>query len=123
MRLQACQQSFVTVQNPPSDFQLSDALSSLDVSQMSGSGDVSMMTAGAQTLASLAGFAHSAEAGQTSEQQQQVQAAINTKASSMITSLSGSASTLIDDPQSMDQVSDCVDYAVWASCWLDLCVC
>lgn len=90
--------------------QVTDALSSFDVGHVTGSGDLSMLTAGAQALQSLSNFAAGSSSGsdsssqQAQEEQKQVQSAIAAKAGAMINSLASSAGSLTDDPQTMSQV-------------------
>lgn len=107
--LQACEDAAVAIKQPPQEFKVADALTSFDVGQLSGAGDISVMAAGAQTLSSLSAFAQSssgvaASGGQASEEAKQVQTAIAAKTGAMINSLASSAATLIDDPQTMSQV-------------------
>lgn len=95
-----CEQKVVTVRSPPSDFKVTDALSSIDVNQMSGTGDVAVLAAGAQTLQSLVAFSSSGN----SDEAKKVQSAVTAKTNAMINSLASSATGLIQDPQSMQQV-------------------
>lgn len=85
---------------------MTDALTSFDVGQLSGAGDISVMAAGAQALSSLSAFAKtsSATGTQAQEEAKQVETAIAAKTGAMLNSLAGSASSLIDDPQTMSQV-------------------
>jgi hypothetical protein len=110
-----CQDTTVVVKEPAKNFKVTDALSSFDVGQLAGSGDVSVLAAGAQALQSLSdltnkgassGAAGDATAPQpTEEEQKQVQSAIAAKTKAMIISLASSAGSLVDDPQTMSQVS------------------
>jgi hypothetical protein len=115
---QTCEDAKVVVKEPPKSFKVTDALSSFDVGQLAGSGDVSVLAAGAQALQSLSDFASkggnssgaagvSAAPQQTEEEQKQVQSAIAAKTKAMISSLASSAGSLVDDPQTMSQVRSC----------------
>jgi hypothetical protein len=100
----------------PADFKVTDALTSLDVTQLSGAGDVSVMAAGAQALQSLASFADTAT--QTAEEKAQVQAAITAKTSSMIGAMASQVTSLLDDPKTMSQVGRMVPGSEAASVFL-----
>jgi hypothetical protein len=112
---QTCEDTTVVIKEPAKNFKVTDALSSFDVGQLAGSGDVSVLAAGAQALQSLSDFANkgssSGAAGDaaapqpTAEEQKQVQSAIAAKTKAMISSLASSAGSLVDDPQTMSQVS------------------
>ncbi|KAF6254423.1 hypothetical protein COO60DRAFT_1665172 [Scenedesmus sp. NREL 46B-D3] len=115
---QTCEDAKVVVKEPPTSFKVTDALSALDVGQLAGSGDVSVLAAGAQALQSLSEFASKAATSdtagpaavprQSAEEQKQVQSAIAAKTKAMISSLASSAGSLVDDPQSMSQVVSAV---------------
>jgi hypothetical protein len=99
-----CTQQPVVVNPAAADFKVADAVTAIDVGQLSGAKDVAVMAAGAQALQSLAKFAGDAAATQTAEEQEEVQTAIATKTSSMIGALAKDVNTLIDDPKTMAQV-------------------
>lgn len=96
----------MSIKEPPKDFKVTDALTSFDVGQLSGAGDISVMAAGAQALSSLSAFAKSSSAtgAQAQEEAKQVETAIAAKTGAMINSLASSAGNLIDDPATMSQV-------------------
>lgn len=98
----------VAIKEPPKSFKVTDALTSFDVGQLSGAGDISVMAAGAQALSSLSAFAKSSSSsgagGSTTQEVKQVETAIAAKTGAMISSLASSASGLMDDPQTMSQV-------------------
>jgi hypothetical protein len=110
-----CEDTTVVVKEPAKNFKVTDALSTFDVGQLAGSGDVSVLAAGAQALQSLSDFASKGASGgadgdaaasqPTEEEQKQVQSAIAAKTKAMISSLASSAGSLVDDPQTMSQVS------------------
>lgn len=99
-----CAQQPVVVDPAAADFKLADAVTAIDVGQLSGANDVAVMAAGAQALQSLATFASDAAATQTAAEKEEVQTAIATKTSSMIGALAKDVNTLIDDPKTMAQV-------------------
>ena len=103
---QVCEEAPVSIKQPPTNFKVTDALTSFDVGQLSGAGDISVMAAGAQALSSLSAFAKSSSASgvQAQEEAKQVETAIAAKTGAMLSSLAGSASNLMDDPQTMSQV-------------------
>lgn len=96
----------MSIKEPPKDFKVTDALTSFDVGQLSGAGDISVMAAGAQALSSLSAFTKSSSsaAGSTAQEVKQVETAIAAKTGAMISSLASSAGGLMDDPQAMSQV-------------------
>jgi hypothetical protein len=95
----------VAVREPPATFKVTDALTSFDVGQLSGTGDISVMAAGAQTLTSLSTFARSSSGSNVAlEEAKQVETAISAKTGAMINSLASSAGGLMDDPRTMSQV-------------------
>jgi hypothetical protein len=109
LHVQACQEELVTVREPPATFKVTDALTTFDVGQLSGTGDISVMAAGAQALTSLSTFARSSSGGGSGsnvapEEVKQVEIAIAAKTGAMISSLAGSAGGLMDDPRTMSQV-------------------
>jgi hypothetical protein len=131
---QTCEDATVVVKEPAKNFKVTDALSSFDVGQLAGSGDVSVLAAGAQALQSLSDFASKGSSSdaaggstavqQTDEEQKQVQSAIAAKTKAMISSLASSAGSLVDDPQTMSQVGCSaggwimpVSAAVLMQCW------
>jgi hypothetical protein len=107
----------VSIKQPAQGFKVSDALTSLDVSQLSGAGDISVMAAGAQALSSLSAYAQSSSsssssgggAGSTAQEVKQVETAIAAKTGAMISSLASSAGSLMDDPHTMAQVRGCLE--------------
>lgn len=107
-----CANQLVTVKAAAADFKVTDALTAINVAQLAGANDVSVMAAGAQALQSLAIFANDAAATQTADQQAQVQTAIAAKTSSMIGALAKDVNNLIDDPKTMSQVGLCL----WCNC-------
>lgn len=98
----------MNIREPPATFKVTDALTSFDVGQLSGIGDISVMATGAQTLTSLSTFARSSSSGGGSnvapEEVKQVETAIAAKTGAMINSLASSAVGLMDDPRTMSQV-------------------
>jgi hypothetical protein len=103
----------VSIKQPAPGFKVSDALTTLDVSQLSGAGDISVMAAGAQALSSLSAYAQSSSSssgragsstGSTAQEVKQVETAIAAKTGAMISSLASSAGSLMDDPHTMAQV-------------------
>jgi hypothetical protein len=102
---QLCQGAPVTVEAAPSTFSVAEALTSLDVAQLTATGDVGVLAAGAQALQSLSAFASSSAAeGQAQEQRAQVQAAIASKTNALVGMLAGNVADYLDDPQTMQQV-------------------
>ncbi|KAF8061401.1 hypothetical protein HT031_004492 [Scenedesmus sp. PABB004] len=107
----ACSEASVTVPAPAAaDFKVSDALTSFDVGQLAGAGDVSVLASGAQALSSLSKFAGKADvvAGQSAEERAAVESAIAAKAGSLINTLAGSVGDYISDPQAMQQIVSAV---------------
>jgi hypothetical protein len=122
--LQVCEESAVSIKEPPKSFKVTDALTSFDVGQLSGAADISVMAAGAQALSSLSAFAKSSSSsgagGSTTQEVKQVETAIAAKTGAMISSLASSASGLMDDPQTMSQVGQgtggaCLSFPVHGS--------
>lgn len=105
-KAQECSKTMVTVQEPAADFKISDKLSAIDVSQMAGTGDISILAAGAQMLEGLFKMANKSDgvAARTAEQQQEIQNVLIVKTSSMINTLASSAGDYINDPENMQQV-------------------
>lgn len=103
-----CSTTKVTVTAPAAaDFKVADALTGFDVDHLVGTGDMTVLAAGAQALQSLSKFASNSNvaATQTAEEQDQVQKTIAAKTSSMIGTLASKSSDYINDPQTMSQVS------------------
>jgi hypothetical protein len=97
------------VQAAPSGFNITDTLTAIDVTQLAGAKDVSVMAAGAQALQSLASFADAGTA--TAAQKAAMQTVIDAKATSMISALATDVTSLIDDPKTLGQVGVCL---VWS---------
>lgn len=104
-----CAQQPVVVNPAAADFKVADALTAIDVGQLSSAKDVAVMAAGAQALQSLAKFAGDAASTQTAAEKEEVQTAIATKTSSMIGALAKDVNNLIDDPKTMAQVQCSTD--------------
>lgn len=105
-KAQDCSKVMVTVQEPSADFKVADKLSAFDVDQMAGTGDISVLAAGAQMLEGLSKMANKSDAAaqRTTEQQQEIQNTLIVKTSSMINTLAGSAGDYMNDPENMQQV-------------------
>lgn len=100
-----CTSRSVTVQAAPSGFNITDAFTAIDVTQLADAGNVSVMAAGAQALQSLASFADAGTA--TAAQKAAMQTFIDAKATSMISALAKDVTSLIDDPKTLGQVCVC----------------
>lgn len=105
-KAQSCSQTKVTVSEPAADFNVADKLTSFDVSHLAGTGDVSVLAAGAQELEGLSKIASKSDAGaENAEEQKQVASTIAAKTSSMISTLASSADDYVSDPDTMQQVT------------------
>lgn len=99
---QLCQSSSVTVDPAPANFKVTDALTSFSVSQLAGTGDVSVLAAGAQTFASLSTYATTAAS--SDDVNTQLTQAFNVKGNAFIKSLAGNVNSYLNDPAAMQQV-------------------
>jgi hypothetical protein len=123
---QACDTAVITVTPPKCDFKVSDALSGVDVDQMSGTGDPAVVAAGAAGFRSLATFSppRGCPAVVTgAEAKAAIDAAISAKSGAFVASLATSASKVKQDPQAMQQVRRGIKRrkGLWASLGVQQC--